>query len=110
MIKDDNATCSSKSLDEVDALRIVFVLNLAIIQEAGMLRRLSSKLKSGNVEFVKFILTAHVLDVHVMRVLDPVTHPLPRDAVCIDVMVRPRAVRWSKVVVEGAGSVERHDG
>jgi hypothetical protein len=25
-------------------------------------------------------------------------------------MVRPRAVRWSTVVVEGAGSVERHDG
>lgn len=109
MIEDDNAGCSRDPLDEVDALRVVFALNLVIIQEAGMLRCFSPILKSGIVKLVKLRLPAHVLNFHVMLVFDPVADRLSRGAICVDASVRPRAVRWSEEVVEGASGVRSHD-
>lgn len=108
VIEDDNAGCSRDPPDEVDALRVVFALNFIIIQEAGVLCRFSHILKYSTVKLVKLLLPAHVLNLHIVRALSLVADWLSGGAICVDVMVRPRAVRRSKHVVESAGSVRDH--
>ena len=110
VIKQHNPARPRQLLQKFDALRVILLLDLLIIVERLMLRRLVEELESGRIERDCVLLATEVLDFHREGLLLEVAWADAGGGICVDVLVRLGPIGGWKGVEEVGGDCvgERH--
>lgn len=72
MIKQHDSTCTSQFLDEFDALRVIFRLDIIVVIKAGMFRSSFGNSETCRVKGIFGLFASNAFDLHSMWNLFPI--------------------------------------
>lgn len=109
MVEDDSTARAGESLDELNALRVVFPLDFLIVGKRLVLRLFFEELEARKIKRHRVLLATDVLYLNLTGHINPVLCTDTGDRIGVNVDIWPGAIgRTSEVVELGSDSVDGH--